>query len=621
MRQARKSARRGLAVHGVLVLVALGACGGGGEPEPDTVRAVPAAHNAPRASLVSNTTLTSTQLFDWAEAQFPSLFPGHKTSITTSSYAYRYYPETQSYLGVADGKVYGLGAFTSNQLAVLGVLADLTCTVLPTTCVAVVLDGPSAVTVNTTGAQTVGGNSFASSSKLVVAWTAPAYTVDHYVITATEALKSTSVSATSTTVTATLTTLKAATAYSVVVKACKDAACTQAGSATAVSGTTSQEYWQMQGTSGATADAVARVTSDSNTLNYALVYGDWAEASLRGKIRYYYNPSADAEKGLKTALSQSVASATASSVTSFDTLTGYGLVRGSTAVTQSSGLGASIGQAIAIPYNGKVRLMFEAEGIDKKNRIYQLDSVDGYVGVDFNPGSATVCNIESGHMVNGGACAPSIALGLSGDGFASTGVSAFRQMKLLYPTQTSWVWDGSAKTPMIVTMDLNSATASSCGAKYKFTQGWALWDGTKWALQYNTAGTCPKLFDGMQAPAPIHLGDGRYKLYFSNNVTPTTQQTFDFNNKPVKLMYGTAAAGLITFEDFETMEQAREVNFLWPDGSLMALFTTASAGAETKLDDYTVFAPTGSLDTQVMYANFSGGSKGPFTATAILLNP
>jgi hypothetical protein len=125
----------------------------------------------------------------------------------------------------------------------------------------------------------------------------------------------------------------------------------------------------------------------------------------------------------------------------------------------------------------------------------------------------------------------------------------------------------------------------------------------------------------MQAPAPIHLGDGRYKLYFSNNVTPNTQQQFDFNNKPVKLMYGTAAAGLITFEDFESMDTAREVNFLWPDGSLMPLCTTASAGAETKLDDYTVFSATGSLDTQVMYANFSCGSKGPFTATAILLNP
>ena len=78
---------------------------------------------------------------------------------------------------------------------------------------------------------------------------------------------------------------------------------------------------------------------------------------------------------------------------------------------------------------------------------------------------------------------------------------------------------------------------------------------------------------------------------------------------------------MITFEDFESVSEARDLNFLWPDGSLMALFTSASAGGETKLDDYTMLSPTGNLDVQVMYTNFSGGSKGSFTATAILLNP
>lgn len=117
------------------------------------------------------------------------------------------------------------------------------------------------------------------------------------------------------------------------------------------------------------------------------------------------------------------------------------------------------------------------------------------------------------------------------------------------------------------------------------------------------------------------MGDGRYKLYYSNNVTPITQQTFDLDNKPVKVIYGTASGSVIAFEDFEATSKARDVNFLWPDGSLMALYTSASTGGETKLDDYTMLAPTGDLDVQVMYTNFSGGSKGAFTAAAVLLNP
>ena len=153
--------------------------------------------------------------------------------------------------------------------------------------------------------------------------------------------------------------------------------------------------------------------------------------------------------------------------------------------------------------------MFEAEGVDRKNRIYQIDSSDGYAGVDFNSGSGTLCTVGNGDLTTSGACAPAITLGVSGDaGFTSTGVSALRQMKLLYPTQSSWVWDGGTNTPMVVTMDLDAATAAACAA-YKFTQGWALWNGRTWTLQYASNGQCPKLFDGMQAPAPVHLGGGQ----------------------------------------------------------------------------------------------------------------
>lgn len=171
------------------------------------------------------------------------------------------------------------------------------------------LNGPTAVVVANSGERTVGTSRFSSASQLSVTWRAPTgYAVDHYEITASESVFGTS----------STTSVSAA-----------DASRTITG---LKSGTTSEEYWQLQGTSGATADAVSRVTADSNTLNYALSYGDWAPASLRGKIRYYYNPTTAAEKGTKTA----------SSLTTFDVLSGYGLVYG-TGNDQASGIGSTIG--------------------------------------------------------------------------------------------------------------------------------------------------------------------------------------------------------------------------------------------------------------------------------------
>ncbi len=47
----------------------------------------------------SSTSTDANALLNWAEQQYPSLFPGVKTNLTTGVYLYRYYPETQNYLG------------------------------------------------------------------------------------------------------------------------------------------------------------------------------------------------------------------------------------------------------------------------------------------------------------------------------------------------------------------------------------------------------------------------------------------------------------------------------------------------------------------------------------------
>ena len=285
-------------------------------------------------------------------------------------------------------------------------------------------------------------------------------------------------------------------------------------------GTTAEEYWQLQGT-GSTIATLTKVVSDGNTLNYAFTYGAWAPDSVRGYIRYYYNPMAGQEKGMKPARSNQIPKVgdNASAIT-FTGYTGYGMTySGYVAGGRSFKM---FGQAQAVPYQGKIRVFFEAEADnDKRTRIYQIDSKDGYGGIDFNAGTSTLCKDAADFNV-GGNCDYQLAVGTEIDGVsANLNVTDIRQFKIAYPTQDSWLWDGKVGTFMAATFDLPGVSRpgvrTTC-AQYKFTTAFVTWNGSTWAVQYN--GTCPKLFDGMQAPAFVHLGGSRYKLYFNYNKTP-----------------------------------------------------------------------------------------------------
>jgi hypothetical protein len=115
-----------------------------------------------QASHPATGTLDADALFDWAEQNFAALFPGHKTSLTVAPYVLRYYPETQMYLGVANGTVYALGPITGGALVALGKLVDFNCTVFPGNCA--VPDAPSI------------GTATAGDASAVVSFTAPAFT-------------------------------------------------------------------------------------------------------------------------------------------------------------------------------------------------------------------------------------------------------------------------------------------------------------------------------------------------------------------------------------------------------------------------------------------------------------
>lgn len=73
--------------------------------------------------------LTATALMDWAETAYPQYFPGHEIDRVQTPYAYRFYPSTGNYLGVAGDQVYVLGQVSGNVLLRIGALTDFSCQV------------------------------------------------------------------------------------------------------------------------------------------------------------------------------------------------------------------------------------------------------------------------------------------------------------------------------------------------------------------------------------------------------------------------------------------------------------------------------------------------------------
>ncbi len=478
------------------------------------------------------------------------------------------------------------------------------------------LNPPSGVTVGAVDSQTVGNNTFGSSSKLAVSWNAPAgYSPTQYVITASETLMGTTVSASvaGTATSATLSPLKASTAYAVSVKACKDSACTAANSAsaTAVSATTAAEYWQFQGT-GNTAATLLRPVPDGNARLSATRFGPEAGVNAN-TVQFYYGPKG--VSGMAMAASGTVSS---TSLSSYLTFTSYASTSGLRSPSNPSGIkDIMTGQGVPLSsaMGGKVRLFFESNDTDGKTRIYSADSVDGYVGRDFNSGSASTCTTSADYLP-GGNCPASVVIGVQGDSVnANTGFTAARQNKVGWPTLTDWRWDGAVGTFMVFTVDkLAGCTTANHNHAY------AVWNGSKFVVQYDSAG-CPKAFKSAQAALPMHIGEARYKMYFGDPSISTgkvTNSTLPFLG-PKKLIYAdgrsTGTAAIVDFEDWEAVGDARNVVFLWPNGDAM---NDSAAGY---IDDFQFLTPTGSLDIQVLYASITDGVVTPFAAAAVLLNP
>lgn len=71
------------------------------------------------------------KLYDWAEGLYPELFPSHQETknvcIPQGCFEYRYYPETNNYVGVKDGRIWLYGAYTGDQLVEYVTVDSLKC--------------------------------------------------------------------------------------------------------------------------------------------------------------------------------------------------------------------------------------------------------------------------------------------------------------------------------------------------------------------------------------------------------------------------------------------------------------------------------------------------------------
>jgi uncharacterized protein (TIGR03437 family) len=489
---------------------------------------------------------------------------------------------------------------------------------------------PADLKASKTGTHAHASRAYASSSSLRIEWQPPAAAVHHYAIAAAERRSSTRSIAPGDARDATVRELKAGTEYSLTLLACLDQDCALALRAPdpAVA-TTEEEYWAIQGTGNSYA-AAARLVPDGNVGSHAFRYGPWAGPELDGRVQLYYNPMQGDEKGAKIAEPVAGRPQTVEDALSFRGVSGFGLIRvcqptpGSNgavpaecANSRSLAVGLALYQAVPLDTaNGaKIRLYFEAQGGDGRTRILYLDSQDGYLGRDFHPGAPTRCSTLADYSP-GGACEPKLALGIDLDGEAGNPVVRnTRQFKIAYPTRDG-AWDMKPGTAMWFTTEWQDGRCSRLG----FNSAYAVWNGVRWSVAYEPDG-CPKMLPGAQAPAVVHLGGARYKLYFNLHQTPGAPTDPRVSLKPMRMLYAdpdaTGDTGIADFEDWEALAAARQVHYLWPNGSLL------TEDEESRLDDYVVLAPTADPERLVMYSNMSatGLNALPFIGSAVLVNP
>jgi hypothetical protein len=84
---------------------------------------------APQAAAATS----SSALLAWAEATYPTVFPGVGQDGTYGVFSYRYYSGSGNYIGFSGNSVYVLGPF-GPQISYVGELSDFSCRIAPLDC-------------------------------------------------------------------------------------------------------------------------------------------------------------------------------------------------------------------------------------------------------------------------------------------------------------------------------------------------------------------------------------------------------------------------------------------------------------------------------------------------------
>lgn len=460
----------------------------------------------------------------------------------------------------------------------------------------------------------VGVGAYASSTRLQVSWAAAgSAAVSRYAIRIVDlgTLRVQALASSSPAIT--LTELKADSRYRVEITACSEARCYLSQTASA-SATTAGEVWQLQG-SGNSVAGLRRVVSDGNVKIHALRYGNDAPAALAGRVQAYYGAMGLNVAGLAVATATTAATADPDSYLSLISQAGNsGLIRPSSAAPLVRDVATGQAVPLSTALGGRMRLYFEAPGSDNRTRILSVDAQDGYVGRDFNSGAASVCASAQDYAPGGG-CTPSVVIALDGDVGGNPRIANARQFKIGVPTQSDWRWDGAPGTFMWFTAE----NISGCSNVLR-NHVYALWDGSRFVVQYQPDG-CPKHIKNVQAGHPMHLGGVRYKFIYGD--TSDLSGAVPGSNLPYlgpkRVIYADGALSgdptRVDFDDWESVTAGRGVRFLWPNGE------TLSDSAEGYIDDFSVIAPTGDLQLQVLYVAITDGRIAPLMAAAVLVNP
>ncbi len=446
---------------------------------------------------------------------------------------------------------------------------------------------------------TAHGQTYVSSGTAEIQWQVPQWSVDHYVVSAIDGVSDMETRVRVEQMSARFDGLKSDTEYTFTVTACGVSDCSDGVESEEVEIRTGEEYWQIEGEGASYEDAV-EVVEHGSTLSYVLPYGDWAPADLQGVVKYYYNampsPGQGFEGGIRVAASDE----------------GYDVFEDVKALFlrechEMGQQGAECPEQLlemfafqVVPLmSGKVRLFFEASSPadeDHLTRIYSLDSQDGYEGEDFNRAvDSDVCGDgEQWDLIEDGDCEPELLIGSEEAGERSW-LNQARQHKIGYPKMDSWLWDEAPGTFMIVTGE------DECG----YTRDglfYAVWDGSDWLVEQEDGCATPLVSAG-HGPVVVHMGEARYKVYYEMYDYVSGNEGA-WESKPTQVLYAdglrTGDENVVELADWEDEDLAREIHFLWPDGTLL------TDDEEAGLGDHVIWLPEQSLEEQVMYMNLGG---------------